>query len=160
MNIFNFWSWPLEVIEDIRQWSIVNKALKEPQTIEELKRFEYELRIDSIGRIYTVINVPEELYPYEMKDQVWPWVLEKLRDLDSILMNVRLNDLFYPEVNKLENYPAYLVVLSPSTESLKLSKFIEWIFKSTFTFLTAFLVNKIFHKIVGTSIFDYVLNLI
>ena len=160
MNVFNIWSWPLELIEDLRQLSIVNKALKEEQTIEALKRFEYELRVDKIGRIYTVINIPEELYPYEKKDQVWPWVLEKLRDLDSILMEVRLNDLVYPEVNKIEDYPAYLVILSPSIESLNLSRFIEWILKSSFTFLTIYLVNKVFYKIVGTSILDYVLNLI
>ena len=29
MTLFNFWKWPLSVIDDIQQWFVVRSALKE-----------------------------------------------------------------------------------------------------------------------------------
>lgn len=160
MKWINFWQWPIEVYEDIRQWNIVRNALKETETLEAFKSFKYELRIDRIGRIYTVINVPEELWPYEKQDQVWPWMVEQLRELDTILMERQLNELVFPEVTKIEGSPAYLVVLSPSTESLQWSKFFGWIFRLGTFALSLFIINKICLKAFGKSIIDSVIYLL
>jgi len=159
MHIYNFWSWPTQLIDDFRQWRLVRKALKEEEVKQGFASFRYELRIDNIGRIYTVINIPEELYPYEKRDMVWPWMLEQLRELDDILMRVRLNDLVYPEVTKLEDAPAYLVVLTPSTDSLSLGKFFRWLFNCGVTFFTIYLINAIVSSSTGNSIIGHFLSL-
>jgi hypothetical protein len=158
MNPFNIWKWPIDVYEDIRQWKLVNDALKEPETLQAFKRFPYELRIDRIGRIYTVINIPDELLPLDKKDQVWPWVLEQLRELDEILMEVRLNELVFPEVTKIEEYPSYLVVLTPSTESFSVGKAFSWIFNVGFVSLLSYLSNKLIIKLTGDSVNDILYN--
>jgi hypothetical protein len=159
MHIFNIWTWPTQLIDDIRQWRIVRKALTEEEVKQGFASFKYELRIDNVGRIYTVINIPEELYPYEKRDMVWPWMLEQLRELDDILMRVRLNDLVYPEVTKLEDAPAYLVILSPSIESISLGKFLRWIFNCGVTFFTLYLINAIVSNMTGNSIIGHFLSL-
>jgi hypothetical protein len=156
---FNFWKWPKELIEDYNQWSVVREALKEEDTKQKFSSFKYEMRTDRIGRIYTVINVPDELIPYEFQNQVWPWVLDQLREIDELLLSCRLNDIVYPEVTRIEEYPAYLVVLTPSIESLDWSKFFGWIFNTIFTFSFLFLSNKIVTKITNKSVIDYIISL-
>jgi len=156
---FNFWKWPKELIDDYRQWSVVKEALQEEDTKQKFANFKYEMRIDKIGRIYTVINVPDELLPFEFRNQVWPWVLDQLREIDELLLSCRLNDLVYPEVQKLEEYPAYLVVLTPSTESLEWAKFFGWIFNCVFTSSFLFLTNKIITKTTEKSAIDFIISL-
>jgi hypothetical protein len=159
MHWYNIWKWPIEIYEDIRQWRMVNSALKEGETIAAFKSYKYELRVDKLGRIYTVINVPEELWPYEKQDQVWPWMVEQLRELDIILMERNLNELVFPEVTRIEDAPAYLVVLTPSTESFQLTKLFSWLFRLGFTTITYVLLNKICLKAFGLSIIDSLISL-
>jgi len=159
MNWFNIWKWPIEVYEDIRQWILVRGALKELETQQAFKTFKYELRVDRIGRIYTVVNVPEELWPLEHQDKVWPWMVEQLRELDELLMERQLNDLVFPEVTPIEGSPSYLVVLTPSTESANLGKFIGWLFRVGFVSLVLFIVNKICLKAFGLSIIQSLISL-
>ena len=159
MNWYNIWKWPTEIIDDIRQWLLVRSALKEPETEDALKSWKYELRQDRIGRLYTVINVPEELWPYEKQDQVWPWMVEQLRELDMLLLQRQLSDLVYPVVERIPDAPAYLVVLTPSTESLSWSKGLRWLWNLGLVTLTLFLINKIVLKLAGQSLFTLILSL-
>lgn len=159
MRIYNIWTWPSTLIDDIRQWRIVRKALKEPEVTAGFREFKYELRTDNIGRVYTVINVPEELWPYEKQNMVWPWMLEQLRELDDLLMRLRLNDLLYPEVSPIEGSPAYLVVLTPSTESFSIWKLLRWILNLSFVFLSTYMINSLVRKITGTSIVEFLISL-
>lgn len=159
MHIFNFWTWPLEIIEDIRQWKLVRDAQREEETIQLLKTFKYELRIDKIGRIYTVINIPEELYPFDKQDMVWPWMLEQLKELDEILLRLRLSDLLYPEVTRIPDSFSYLIVLSPSTESLSIWKFLRWSFNLIITILTIWISNSLVTKLTGSTIIEHFLSL-
>lgn len=154
-----WWKWPAEIIDDYRQWSVVRDALKEEETLSVLKTFKYELRQDRIGRLYTVINIPEELWPYEKQDQVWPWMVEQLRDLDYILMQRQLSDLLYPVVERIPDAPAYLVVLTPSTESLKWSKLFSWIFSTGLLTFSIFLANRITFRMSGHTILEHFISL-
>ena len=159
MRIYNIWSYPTMLIDDYRQWKLVKDALKEPEVISGFKQFKYELRTDRIGRVYTVVNIPEELWPYEKQNMVWPWMLEQLRELDDLLMGLRLNDVLYPEVKNIEGSPAYLVVLTPSTDSLSIWKFLRWIFNISFVCFSAFVINSLTRKFAGTSIIDFISSL-
>jgi len=160
MKYFNIWSWPAMIIDDIRQWRLVSKALKEAEVIDGFSKFKYELRRDKIGRVYTVINIPEELMPYEKRNMVWPWMLEQLRELDDLLMSLRLNYLLYPEVTPIEGSPAYLIILSPSTESLDIWKFVRWFFNLSLVCITLYLANRIAFKVFGSTIIDSISSLL
>ena len=159
LSAFNVWKWPLEIYEDLRQWKIVRDALNEEETIRRFKKFKYELRTDKIGRIYTVINVPEELWPYEKADQIYPWVVEQLRELDSVLLDCQLNDLVFPSVEKIEGSPSYLVILMPSTESISLYKLLTWVFRMGVVILSYNIIDHICIKATHLPIFSYLLSL-
>jgi hypothetical protein len=159
MNWYNIWKWPTEIIDDIRQWFMVRAALKEPETMDALSSWKYELRQDKIGRLYTVINVPEELWPYEKQDQVWPWMVEQLRELDMLLLQRQLSDLVYPIVERIPDAPAYLVVLTPSTESLSWTKGLRWLWNLGLVTVSLILINKIVIKFAGHSIIDLIISI-
>ena len=159
MRIYNFWSWPSQLISDIREWNIVRKALKEVAVQEKFKSFKYELRVDRIGRIYTVVNIPEELWEFDKRNMVWPWMLEQLRELDEMLMSVQLNDLVYPEVDKLPDAPAYLVVLKSSRESLSIWKFLRWLFNCSFVIFSLIIINQLIGKIFGQTVIQFLTSL-
>lgn len=161
MKLYNVWSWPASVIDDIQQWMLVNKALKEPQVVQALKTFPYELRVDKIGRIYTVVNIPEELWEYEKRQMVWPWMLDQLRELDELLISIRLSDLLYPVVDPIgeSDAMAYRIILSPSTESLSIWKFLRWILNLGFVTFTTYIINAMIIKFTGSSIINLFLSI-
>ncbi len=159
MTWYNFWKWPIELFDDIRQWATVISAVNEPETKDRFKKFKYELRVDKIGRIYTVINVPDDLLVYENRNMVWPWVLDELRSIDDLLMECRLNDLVYPEVKPIDDSASYLVILSPSTESLDIWKFFRWMFNTSLVFFILFIINRIILKASGLSAIDLFFSL-
>jgi hypothetical protein len=159
MKWYNIWSWPASLIDDYRQWRTVKKATQETEVIEKFKNFKYEMRVDKIGRIYTVINIPEELLPYEHRKMVWPWVLEQLREIDDLLLELRLNDLVYPEVEQYPDAPAYIVKLIPSKESLSIWKFLTWLRNVGILTLSFYLLNGIVKKIADVSIINFIISL-
>jgi hypothetical protein len=159
MRIYNFWSWPAQLISDIREWNIVRKALKETTVKEKFKNFKYELRIDNLARIYTVINIPEELWEFEKRNMVWPWVLDQLRELDEMLMEVQLNDLVYPDVEKIPEAPAYLIILRSSRESISIWKFFRWIFNCSFVSLSLYIINSLIGKVFGLTAIQFIASI-
>jgi len=159
MKWYNIWSWPSQLISDFKEWRVVMKALKEPEVIQGLKSYKYELRVDKIGRIYTVINLPEELWELEKKDMVWPWMLDQLRELDELLMELRLNDLVYPDVSPYPGAPAYVIKLVSSRESLSIWKFLRWILNCGLVFLSIYIINAISDRIFSQSIYEFLISL-
>ena len=159
MKWYNIWSWPSQLISDYKEWRVVMKALKEPEVIQGLKTYKYELRVDKIGRIYTVINLPEELWELDKKDMVWPWMLEQLRELDELLMTLRLNDIVYPDVEPYPGAPAYIVKLVSSRESLSLGKFLRWLLNCGFFTLAIYIINGLSGKVFSQTIFQFLISL-
>jgi hypothetical protein len=74
-------------------------------------------------------------------------------------MTLRLNELVYPDVSRIDGQPAYLVVLSPSSDSISLSRFIGWLFRCSLVAGALFLLNKICIKFAGDSIINYAISL-
>ena len=62
---FNILAWPREMISQARDWNIIRKLCKEEATQKIFKSQKPEIRFDRIYRLYTVVNIPEELYPKE-----------------------------------------------------------------------------------------------
>lgn len=76
---------------------------------------ESNLRVDWLGRIYTVINLKEELLQQpELMQQ--SFVLSELGPITQILMKHGLADSSFPEIQKIEGSSSYLVVLYPETD--------------------------------------------
>jgi hypothetical protein len=95
------------------------------------------LRVDQLGRIYTVINLPEEVSSQaELMQQ--SYVLQQLSPITQTLMKYGMADSSFPELRKIENSNSYLIILYPEIDYIELS---------------VFLVNLALTAVVGTVIY-------
>lgn len=81
------------------------------------------LRVDRIGRIYTVVNVPEEVATNNQYVKE-AWVLQQLRPYNEILLKVGLADYAVPELRNISipNTNAFLILLYPELNNISVWK--------------------------------------
>jgi len=132
------------LLKDIRLWRKFAKVAK--QSREKLK--ESNLRVDNIGRIYTVINLPEEVvqgneYMHEA------WVLKNLGPYNKALEEIGLAGYAYPEMERIQEpgSAAYLLVLYPETPT------IGWwpIIKNIVLYFGAFLLVRLGYRLLDAQ---------
>ncbi len=81
------------------------------------------LRVDQLGRIYTVINLPDEVSSQaELMQQ--SFVLQQLSPITQTLMKYGMADSSFPELRKIENSNSYLIILYPEIDYIELSVFL------------------------------------
>ena len=132
-----------KLYKELRIWRKFSKAAK--QNIGFLK--ENNMRVDWIGRIYTVINVPEEVSNnnHYVKEG---WVLQQLQPFNEILLKVGLADYAVPELRKIKDpgTDAFLILLYPELHNLSIWKFLwnvakviglYWIIKILYNIISA-----------------------
>ena len=137
-NIFNFWSYPLGVIYELREWVILRKAVKEDEVLKQL--IEAKLRVDKLGRIYTVIPIDPELA--KNPNTYWPAIIESLKPLNTIIAKIGLSELVFPRIERIDMIN-FLIVLEPEVEYLSFKKFGLEILKWGFLYLFFGTVNNI-----------------
>jgi len=97
---------------DLKEWFIIYKVGKNHKQFLN----DNNIRRDWIGRLYTVINLPEEIATNTYARD--PYVNGKLKDFDDILMTLQLNDLIYPELSLIPDTDSYLLVMQGNRERL------------------------------------------
>jgi len=109
--------WPIKAYNEAKTWWKVRQAALEYRSQLESVGF----RVDWIGRIYTVINLPEEVLTAAPQIQEG-YVLMKLRDYDRIFLQLGLAGDVFPEMERIEEEgtAAFLLVLTPEREHLRL----------------------------------------
>lgn len=122
MYIVNF-------VKEINIWRKVGKVAKENKKTLNESGF----RVDWVGRIYTVINLPEEVITQPISRE--GYVLMKLREYDSLFLNMGIADYVSPEIVELIDGDAYLLILSPDRDYVKLKPFLWFILKSIGVFI-------------------------
>jgi len=109
-NVISFWP---GFFRELRLLYRYNRAVKSIQI--ELE--DQGLRIDWLGRVYTVVNLAEEYHnqPEVMQQSI---VFKELKPTSDILMKYGLSEHAYPLIEKLDtlNTCAFLVVLYPETD--------------------------------------------
>jgi len=140
-----------KLINEINIWRKVRAIALEN---EELLK-ENGFRIDWVGRIYTVINLPEEVVnqPFSREG----YVLMKLREYDSMFLNMGIADAIAPELVDLQDAEAYLLILSPDRDYIKFWPFLISLFKTSGLFLLLRLVYLLLSNYWGsiTSAFNW-----
>ena len=109
---------------------------------EEAKLKELGFRVDWVGRIYTVINLPEEVVSAPISQE--GYVLIQLRKHDKFLMDLGIADYVSPEFNPIPNENAFLLVLSADREFFKLWPFVKSVTKTLGLFLLLRLAYVLF----------------
>lgn len=114
----------LNLFNEINVWRKVKKAAKENEALLNENGF----RVDWIGRIYTVINLPEEVATHNPNIQQG-YVLMQLREFDRLFLGIGISDYIVPELQRIEEAPAFLLVLSPDREFLSFKPFVYFLFR-------------------------------
>lgn len=100
---------------------------------------EANLRVDWIGRIYTIINLKDEfLNQPEVVQQ--SFVFQQLGPINKILVKYGLSNDAFPEISKISE-ESYLVVLYPENDDFNIISFIR---------------NILFAGLVGGAVFGII----
>jgi len=112
------------VIIDIGNYFFVRRTIKNNMNSIEWNKF--KLRVDWIGRIYTVVNLPPEvIYSPDTPEEIRPaYVIEESRPLNEYLTKLGLSEVILPEITPIPKSISYLITYTPSFQRLSL----RWIF--------------------------------
>jgi hypothetical protein len=112
-----------KIVTDISNYRFLRKTIKKNMNSVEWQKF--KLRVDWIGRIYTVVNLPPEvIYSPDAPEQIRPaYVLEEIRPLNEYLTRLNLQEIIIPELLPIDNSISYLVVYRPYFQKLS----IKWL---------------------------------
>ena len=108
----------IDLYKELQVWRKIKKIAKDAEKELNEKGF----RVDWVGRIYTVINLPEEVVTAPISQE--GYVLMKLREHDKFLMKLGIADYVSPEFNPIEGTDSFLLVLSADREYAKLWPFL------------------------------------
>jgi hypothetical protein len=137
-NTFTYW---IDLFREIRIWFIFRKVALENT---EILNKEHSLRVDWIGRIYGIINLPEEVQGAAAEVQQ-AYVLQQITKFGKVMTKLRLSDIVYPELEKVPNTSSYLIVLWPVFEDFNVWKIIGNLIRTT-------LVVSVIYILVGLSV--------
>jgi hypothetical protein len=106
------------VVIDIKNYFYIRRTIKNNQNSIEWQKF--KLRVDWIGRIYTVINLPPEvLYSPDTPEEIRPaYVLEESKPLNVYLTSLNLQEIVLPSINPIPSSTSYLLTYTPYFQRL------------------------------------------
>ena len=143
----------VRLVREIMLWIRFARITKSQQ--EYLN--ENNMRVDWLGRIYTVINMPEEIANNQQVVQEG-WVLSQLQPMNKIIDKVGVADVIFPEMSKIpENgTAAYLIAMYPEFTDISLWKFLWNLILYTGFY---FIIKVIIKLIPWTPIYEFISNL-
>jgi len=108
-----------DLYNELQVWRKIKKIAKNAEKELNEKGF----RVDWVGRIYTVINLPEEVVSAPISQE--GYVLMKLREHDKFLLDLGIADYVSPEFSPIADTNSFLLVLSADREYLRLWPFLK-----------------------------------
>ena len=115
----------LKLYKELVTWNKIKRIAKGAQE----KLLEKGFRVDWVGRIYTVINLPEEVVNTPISQE--GYVLMQLREHDKLFLDMGISDYVSPEFNPIPETNSFLLVLSPDRDHLQFWPFIISFIKTT-----------------------------
>lgn len=145
------------LLNEIKIWRKVKKIAKANEESLNKKGF----RVDWVGRVYTVINLPEEVASHNPEVQQM-YVLQELREFDKIFLEIGIADYVVPEFRAINETSSYLLILSPDRDYFKLIPFVLFLLKTGLVLvgirLLYVLINHQYNNII--SIWNKAVNLL
>lgn len=127
-----------KLYKELRIWQKIRSIAKS----EEEALTEKGFRVDWIGRIYTVINLPEEVATAPISQE--GYVLMKLREHDQFLLNLGIADYVSPEFDRIDGTDSFLLILSADRDYFKLWPFLVSVMKTSAGILLLRILYNVF----------------
>lgn len=137
LDTYKYW---YELAKDIRVWWIFRSVAR--KNTEKLN--EQSLRVDWLGRIYGVVNLPEEVMGASQEIQQ-AYVLQQITTYGELILKMGLGDMVYPQIQRIDGSNAYLVVLWPVFEELSLLPVILNTIRTVAVTFVIFVIFKFFY---------------
>lgn len=154
-NTFSYWS---ELYSEIRIWWIFRRTAKQKANLQKLNN--QDLRVDWLGRIYGVVNMPEEVQGAAPQVQQ-AYVMQQLGKWGPVMNELGISDIIYPEMAKIPNSASYLVVMWPQYDAFGFFAILGNIVKTSLVLFGLFLIGRLiyinFHYV--TELFTKLLGL-
>jgi hypothetical protein len=127
------------VIRDIRNYLFLRRVTKR-ELMNSPIWAKNNLRVDWIGRIYTVMNLPPEVtMAPDLPRELWPaYLIEQSKGLNEYLTSLNLHEIIIPEYREIPESNSYLLVYSPYFRDL--TKW--WIVSRTIFWTTAIIIES------------------
>jgi hypothetical protein len=108
------------VVIDIKNYLYIRRIIKNNENSIEWKKF--KLRVDWVGRIYTVVNLPPEvIYSPDTPEEIRPaYVIEESKPLNEYLTSLNLQEIILPSINPIQGSMSYLLTYTPYFQRLSL----------------------------------------
>ena len=139
LSTFSYWS---ELFSEIRIWWIFRSTARQKDNLDKI--VEADLRVDWLGRIYGVINMPEEVQVAAPQVQQ-AYVMQQLGKWGPLTNQLGISDIIYPEMAKIPNSASYLVVMWPQYEAFALFPILGNIIKSTAVGIGLFFLGRLIY---------------
>jgi len=116
----------IDAYQEFKTWKKVRDVAFEHEELLIQNGF----RVDWVGRIYTVINLPEEVITAAPQIQEG-FVLMKLRDYDKLFLKLGLAAELVPEMQRIDadGAAAFLLVLCPDRDYVAVWPLIKFVFR-------------------------------
>lgn len=142
--------------QEIRIWLLfMNKTKSNKELLEKS-----ELRVDWIGRVYGVVNVPDEVLGAAEEIQQ-AYVLKEMGRFGNVMTELKLSNIVYPQMQEIKGSGAYLVIFWPVLDKLDWLSILLNIVGSFAWFFTNYIIIKIILKTGILSIaWNFIYNLL
>ena len=151
----------LQVIKDINNYLFLRKTIEREKSNPLWKK--YNLRVDKISRIYTVVSLPPEVAfsPDDPKEIRPAYVLEESRPINEYLTSLNLHEIIVPVFRPIENSDSYLIIYTPVFQKLSLWWAFSRIFFITFLVWLQLKIDYLgFLYLHTVNIIDYIISFI
>ena len=133
---FTYWG---DLYREIRIWYIFRRtAVNSTKMLNE----EHTLRVDWIGRIYGVINLPEEVQTAAGEIQQ-AYVLQQITKYGDVMAKIGLADVVYPEIERVPGSTSYLVVLWPVFEDFNIWRILGNVIRTSAIFFIIYIIVNV-----------------
>jgi len=146
--------WLINVIKEIRIWRKIRKIANENKKLLDEKGF----RIDWVGRIYTVINIPDEILTSSMPNE--SYIYMKMQELSPVFLEIGIADYVSPEIQEIPETGSYLLIVSADRNYFRVWEFFKFLFKCFFFGLILRILYIIFMLEPVFNFFSKIFNLI
>ena len=154
--------WPRELYSNFNHWYIIRKMCKEPSVQKMFKDRNPEIRFDNIYRLYTVINIPEDMYKKEASGARETFLVDELRKVEEFTLRLGVSEILYPEFNIITDVPdsyAYLLTLETDKDSLSFMESFYWIVKMFLWTCIILAINALILNTTGNTIIGWISSL-
>ncbi len=154
--------WPRELYTNFRHWYIIRSMCKDEGIQKMFKERKPEIRFDNIYRLYTVVNIPQELYDKQHAGARETFLVEQLRKVEELTLRLGVSEILYPEFNIITDVPdsfAYLLTLETDKDAVSFMESFWWLVKMFIWTCIILAINAIILNLTGNTIIGWISSL-